>query len=231
LDLLREHGFALEPWALAWARVLPLVLIVPAFGARVLPGPSRVVLGVSLALCLVGPLSQQSTIVGETFLVRFVLELLRGLPTALSVAALLWAAMMAGGLMDDLRGQQVAAAGVFSDAPTPLATLLGLYVAAAFIQLGGAAGAVEALAAAPDPNPVLGAVRSIVNSVQIAVALAAPVLTAVVVFEIAGALVARAASPAHIRPVLDPLRALLILVVLAFSLDGMLELMAGLLAT
>jgi hypothetical protein len=57
------------------------------------------------------------------------------------------------------------------------------------------------------------------------------VLTAVVVFEIAGALVARAASPAHIRPVLDPLRALLILVVLAFSLDGMLELMAGLLAT
>lgn len=231
-DFLREQGLLLVPWGLAWARVLPLVLIVPAFGARVLPAQARIVLGLALALCLVGPLSQQPELESGAFAVRFALELLRGLPIALSVAALLWAAMMAGGLMDDLRGAQAGGPSVFADAPTPLATLLGLFVAAAFIRLGGAASAVEALALAPsEANPLLEAARDIVNAVEMALALAAPVLVAVVVFEVAGALVARAASPAHIRPMLDPLRSLLILVVLAFSLDGMLGLVTRLLAT
>jgi type III secretory pathway component EscT len=232
VEFLRERGVTLVPWGLAWARVLPLVLIVPAFGARVLPAQARIVLGLALSLTLVAPLSQQPELGGGMFAVRFALEMLRGLPIALSVSALLWAAMMAGGVMDDLRGAQASGSSVFADAPTPIATLLGLFVAAAFIRLGGAASAVEALATVPsDTNMMLAAVRDIVAAVEIALALAAPVLVAVVVFEVAGALVARAASPAHIRPMLDPLRSLLILVVLAFSLDGMLGLMTRLLAT
>ena len=48
LDLLIDHlgayGFDLSAWGLAWARVLPTVLIVPAFGLGLFPVSARLVL-------------------------------------------------------------------------------------------------------------------------------------------------------------------------------------------
>lgn len=228
LRALQDRGVTLEPWALAWGRVLPLLLIVPAFGARWLPAPARVVLALAMAVSLIPAMSNAPGYTGQAFGVAFVMALLQGLPLALSTAALLWAAMMAGGLMDELRGGTQQTATVFSDAPTPLATLIGLFAGLSFLQLGGAARAVEALArpASADGVMLLRAVSDLVQAVGIALSLAAPMLAAVIVWEVTAALITRAASPAHMQPAFAPLRSLVVLAVLALSLDTLFELVA-----
>lgn len=237
LVALEGSGLELTAWGLAWARVLPTMLIVPAFGATLLPGAARAVLGLAFAVVLIPSVALETAALGGVASggqlgLRFVLEGLRGLPIALSTAALLWAAMMAGGLIDDLRGATQQSSSVFADAPTGLGTLLGLFVAMAFLNLGGASRVVEALTQAPnlDHPLLLRTVHDLVRAVEVALALAAPVLGAVVVWEVTGALITRAASPAHTLPMLAPLRSLVILGVLAFSLDGMLALLTRLLA-
>jgi hypothetical protein len=60
----------------------------------------------------------------------------------------------------------------------------------------------------------------------VALAIAAPVLAASIVVELASALIARAATPAFIQPLLAPLRSLVLLAVAALALDRMVELLA-----
>ena len=79
-----------------------------------------------------------------------------GLPVALGASALFYAALMAGGLVDDLRGaRETSAMPVFAGATTPLGTLLGLLVAILFLQSGGAARLVGELAATPTGGSAL----------------------------------------------------------------------------
>jgi flagellar biosynthesis protein FliR len=68
---------------------------------------------------------------------------------------------------------------------------------------------------------VLAAVKDLTAGITLAVAIAGPLLAASVVIEVAGALVARAASPAQLHLLLAPLRALGLLVMLALSLERM----------
>jgi hypothetical protein len=63
--------------------------------------------------------------------------------------------------------------------------------------------------------------------VQIAVAVAAPLLAASIVVEVAGALVARAASPAHLHALLAPARSLLLLSATALLLDRIAHVLAA----
>src|SRR6187551_1092177 len=42
----------LSRWALGWARLTPVVVIVPAFGLRAVPGPMRVALALCLAIAI-----------------------------------------------------------------------------------------------------------------------------------------------------------------------------------
>jgi type III secretory pathway component EscT len=74
---------------------------------------------------------------------------------------------------------------------------------------------------------VLAAVSDISAGITLAVALAGPLLAASVVIEVAGALIARAASPAQVHLLLAPLRALTLLFVLAFSFDRMATFLAS----
>jgi len=233
IDALEANGVDLVAWFLAWARVLPSVMIVPALGAAVLPPPARVVLGLSLAVILTPAMTGAAGATveptsGAELLLVFVAELLRGLPAALSVSALLWAAMMAGGLSDDVRGAQ-SNSGVLRDAPTHTATLFGLFVSFVFLRSGGASSLLHLLGSAVnDQSVMLRATADLVQSVNVALALAAPILAAVIAWEVAGALITRAASPAHTQAMLAPLRALVTLGVLAVCLDSMLALMARL---
>jgi len=222
VELLEARSVDLEAWALAWARVLPFVMVVPAFGARLLPGVARVVLGLSLAFVIAPSVTPVATS-GVAWPFALVTEALRGLPVALGAAALMWAASMAGGLADELRGAGQSARLSMLEPETPaLGVLFGLFAALGFISLGGVSRTLEHLLTAPlHESWALGAVRDLVGSAEIAVALAAPVLGLVVVAEVAGALVARSATPAHIRPLLAPLRALFVLFGLALALDGM----------
>ena len=74
-------------------------------------------------------------------------------------------------------------------------------------------------------NPLVDAAVQIASGIEIAVAVAAPIVAAAVVIEVAGALIARAASPAFLQPVLAPLRSVLLLACAALMLDRMAQLL------
>jgi type III secretory pathway component EscT len=229
LEALQAHGIDVLAWALAWARLLPTVLIVPAFGTRMLPASARAVLGLGLSFSLAPALADEVALGERGLVLAFAFELLRGLPFALSSAALLWAVMMAGGLIDDLRGNAGQPPAIFSEAPGPTGTLLGLFACVAFLQLGGGDRVLSALsepAAAASAEPLLAAIRAaalhLVAALGVALGLAAPVLCAVVVWDVGSALIVRAANPAHLQSALSPVRALIVVWVLALSLEGLL---------
>lgn len=210
--------------ALAWARLTPLVVIVPAFGLRAVPGPMRVALALSLALA-VAPALRPALPAGP-WAVRVAAEFVRGLPVAITAAVALWIAVMVGGLIDNLRGSQEASALPNVDADsTPTGALLTLLVAIAFLQGGGAAQAAAAVARAEGIS--IGGLQHLVvtlsSGVGIAVAVATPLVMVTIVVEVANALMARAASPAFLMPTLAPLRTLAVLGATALVLDRIVE--------
>ena len=77
-----------------------------------------------------------------------------------------------------------------------------------------------ALAVRPSDSHFLLTITSdLVSGITIALSLGAPLLAASIVVEIAGALIARSAAPAHVHALLSPLRALGILAVAAIAFD------------
>ena len=86
IDQLDASGIDLLAWGLAWARVIPTVLIVPAFGLRLFPLSARIVLAAALGLAISPALRPR---VGSELLwpVEVLVQLAQGLPVALSAAA------------------------------------------------------------------------------------------------------------------------------------------------
>ena len=224
LDGLGVSSQQWEQWLRAWARLTPLVVLVPAFGLRAAPAPMRAALALSLAVA-VAPVVQP-TAPEAPFPVALAAEFVRGIPLAVVAATTLWIATMAGGLIDNLRSSQEGT-GLpnVETGSTPLGALLSMLVAVAFLQGGGAAQA--ALAIARSEPVTRQAFASLANTlaggVALAAAIAAPVLAVSLVVEVASALLARAATPAFIQPTLAPLRTLAILGVSALLLDRMAE--------
>ncbi len=210
------------------ARSLPAVLIVPAFGARVLPVAARVTLALGLGW-LMAPLLT-ATGAEERLGVYWLLaqDLALGLPTAIASAALLWAATDAGALVSDLRGGSSTRFTLLQSDSPALGGLFGLLAAASFLALGGPERLVSALGSLEPGNGVSllrGAAVQLVAAIQMAVGLGAPMLVAAAVWEICGGLIARAAAPAFIQPALAPLRALVVLAVLALAGEGLVRVM------
>jgi type III secretion protein T len=222
-------GVDLAALGLAWARVSPTVVLVPAFGLRALPVPARGVLGLMLGAAIfpaLGGLAAARS--AEPWPLLVLEEIARGLPVAIAAAVPLWAATMAGGVVDTLRGAQDAlTVPTVEGRATPLGVPLSLLASAIFLATGGPARAVAALAA-PDlgAHPVQSAARDLVGGISLAVAIGGPLLVAAIVVEIGAALVARAATPAQIHMLLSPLRALGILAVMAVVLDRIAAVMA-----
>ncbi len=224
---IEDSGIDLGAWGLAWARVLPSITLVPAFGLRAFAGPARAVLGLALAASIAPALRPIATNV--SWPVALVSELARGLPVAITASVALWAATMAGGAIDDLRGNRDKAGlpNVESGA-TPVGAMMSMLVAIAFLESGGPARIAAALA---DPDldfmgPLEHAAYNLSSGIQLAVAVATPLIVASVVVEVASALVARAANPAWVQPLLAPLRSLALLAVLALVLERMVALLA-----
>jgi type III secretory pathway component EscT len=227
---LERGGASWQQWLLAWARVLPLVTIVPAFGSRLMPAPARAVFGLGLAGLLVPAIAPDVSSQSH-WAIGFIRELFRGLPVALSSGALIWASMMAGGLVDDLRGASQQQSNVFQEARTPLGAFLGLFATGAFLKLGGVESALASLlGGAARQGALAHAAADLVSSLHIAFALCAPVLCVSVVWEVAGALIARAASPAHVQSLLAPLRAMVVLGAFALVLPAVFEFILEVLA-
>jgi type III secretory pathway component EscT len=205
---------------------MPAVVLVPAFGLRALPTAARGVLGLALA-ATVFPALQPAAAGGSEFAwpILALGQMALGLPVAIAAAVPLWAATMAGGVTDALRGAPpsgAASAPTVESGATPLGVPLSLLACSIFLATGGPAKIALALSSAPVVvHPVLSAVRDLTNGISLAVTLAGPLLASAVVIEITGALVARAASPAQLHLLLAPLRALALLVILGLSLERM----------
>lgn len=225
LAVLSRSGVDAAAWLLASARLIPSVLLIPAFGLRALP----VLAQVSFAFILAGSVLPSFAPLGASerpWVLALVGELLRGLPVALGAATTIWAATMAGNLMDELRGAAPDPAVDVTDSPaSPLGILLSLAACVAFLQFGGPARLTEALAApaAWTPSDVRAVVRGLVAGVQLAVLIAAPLLVLSLLLEVFHALLARTTSAALWAAVFAPLRALSLLAIAALLLDRLVE--------
>jgi flagellar biosynthetic protein FliR len=214
-------GIDLAALGLAWARAMPAVSLVPAFGLRAVPAPARAVMGLALAASIFPALTPIAAGSGAPWVVLALAEVARGLPVAIAAAVPLWAATMAGGLADALRGSQETPGGpTVEGRATPLGVLLSLLACAIFLSTGGPARVATALALHPvGAHPLTAAADDVVGGITLAVAVGGPLLAASIVIELAAALIARAASPAQVHALLAPLRALATLAVLALLLE------------
>jgi type III secretory pathway component EscT len=228
LLVLAELGRAgIDPraWLLGAARCLPSVILVPAFGLRALPLPAQLLFAFVLAGAAL-PGIAGNAVADLPWLYALVAEAARGLPLALSAAATVWGASMAGNLVDELRGGAQPAEFPGVDSPSgPLGILLSLAASVAFLELGGPARLAEALAAAPPlASATFGSVaRSLVAGVQLAVLIAAPLLVVALFIEVFRAVLSRATNAALWAALFAPLRALSLLAILALLLDRLLE--------
>jgi type III secretory pathway component EscT len=227
-----DQGLDLRAWGLAWARVAPAVAIVPAFGLRALSTPVRAASALVFSALLLPAVGAQSHSAWP-FPVLLFGELVRGTTIAVAAAVPFWAASMTGGLVDALRGAQDSASlPTVEGKASPLGNLFSLLASCIFLFTGGPARLVTLLAEGGTSRDTVLArvVADLAAGVGMAVALAAPIVAAAVVIEIAGALVARAASPAQLHATLAPVRSVALLAVTALLFDRMASLLAVLLA-
>jgi type III secretory pathway component EscT len=208
---------------LAWARVAPSVALVPGFGLRGAPAPARALFALILAACIFPAVAPADTDLAHASVLSagalpmallLLVETARGLPVAIAASVPLWAATMAGGVADALRGGLLDGSspppveGLESPA-SPLSVALSLLATSFFLATGGPARVLEALALrAPPDHPLAAATQDLVGGITLAVAIGGPLLASAVVVEVAAAMVARAASPAQVHALIAPLRAL-----------------------
>jgi len=226
--LLSTLGVDLRGWALAWARVTPALTVLPAFGLNALPAQTRAALGLALAVSLAPSL--QPLQLTAPFGIALLLEAARGLPVAIAASGALWAAGMAGGLVDNVRGaRETQSLPVIAEDTSPLGALLSLLVALLFLQGGGAARVAAALSSNPSVSRgiVWQIALGLTHAIELALAVAAPVVAVSIVLELANALIARAATPAHVAALLAPLRSIFILSCFALLFERMASLLAS----
>ena len=215
---LSQSGVDMRGWLLAWARVGPTLALVPIFGGAALPAAARAGLGFAMASAIAPALRPVTAAL--PFEIAVTVEAARGLPVAIGAAVLVHTALMVGGVIDDLRGARGSASiPVFEFEHTPVAALFGLLVALALLKSGAPARLVATLAQPTPGVGVLSIVHTLTASVGIALAVAAPIIGIAVVLSVTEALLARAASPAHVKELLAPMRSVALLAVLALALD------------
>jgi flagellar biosynthesis protein FliR len=205
LDAFWEHNENLR-LGLAWARVVPSIVLVPAFGLKSVPIAVRLGLSVVLAVTVL-PMVPPAPFQGGAWLVEALGQFALGVPLAIAAAVPLWAASMAGGLVDTGR----------------FGTLLGMLASAFFLADGGPAHLAEVLVALPPVN----AVENLVAGIRMAVALAAPVVAATVVVNVGAALMERAAWPVSVASVGASLRAVVVLGLLGMVFERVAMAMRG----
>lgn len=225
----QEQGVDLAALGLAWARAMPSVVIVPAFGLKALPQAARAV----IALALAGTIFPALVATPEAdahvpWALALMGQVLAGLPVAVAASVPLWAATMAGGLVDSLRGSQAElSVSVVEGKASPMGVPFSILASCIFLATGGPARIASALATRPlIDHPIVAAAHDLAGGVAIAVSLGGPLLAAALVLEVAGALVAKASAPAQVHALLAPLRALTLLSVMAVVLDRIVAAMA-----
>jgi flagellar biosynthetic protein FliR len=225
--------------ALGGARVLPVIWLVAPLGGPRLPGTVRV--GFALLLALVASPALVAAAGADALaalsVVHFTLllgrEIIVGLCLGLVASAAFRAAEVAGRLGDTLRGANVAEILVptAEERASPLGVLYLLLATIVFLQIGGVPRLVEALLSSYQALPVGGglgelATRHVALVVAAAsakliasgLALAAPVVVALWLTDLALGLVARAAPSVPVYFLGLPLKGLLAIGVVLLGL-------------
>jgi flagellar biosynthetic protein FliR len=221
-----EHG-ALVGWGVAWARVLPTVFIVPAFGLGVLPASLRAAMALALAVGIAPALAPAALASTTAWPALLGAELLRGVPIALAAAVALYAAQVAGGVVDSAgRATRLALRdGPVGSRLTPFSSLFGLGAAIVFLANGSAARLVAALGTEPpfESAHLARVAAELATGIGLGASVGAPVLVAALAADVATGIVARERSFVSVEALFAPLRTLFVLVATAALLDRMLE--------
>jgi type III secretory pathway component EscT len=223
---LGRSGVDPERWLRATLRLVPSVILVPAFGLRALPFPAQLLFAFVLSGATLPVVAGSLPPLDGPWVVAALEELLRGLPVAVSAAAAIWGATMAGNLMDELRGGPAPSDFPLTDSPAgPLGILLSLAASIAFLEFGGPAQLAQTLVSAPPvtASVLADVVHSLIAGVQLAVLIAAPLLVVLLFLEVFHALLTRATRSGLWLSLFAPLRALSVLAIVALLLDRLVE--------
>jgi flagellar biosynthetic protein FliR len=239
-------GFGLpSAWiavALGAARTVPVTWLVSPLGGARMPAPARVAFGLLLAAlaapALAGAAARAGLEHAGAGLLVLVLarELIVGFGLGLVVSFVFRAAETAGRLVDVLRGASLAEVLVptSEERASPAAALYGMLAALVFLELGGVPRLLAALLASYDAVPLAGslapatlraaAILVIVASarlLEVALALAAPVVVALWLTDLALGMVARVAPQVPVYFVGLPAKGLLAVGVVLLGLGAL----------
>lgn len=229
-DELSRNGVNLGAFAIAWARALPTVILVPAFGLRALPWPLRIILGATIAVAIFPTLIPfANSRIDEPWIFLALEEALRGIPIAIATAIPLWAATMAGGAIDTMRGAENAIdAPTVEEGSTQLGIFFSLLASSIFLATGGPARVAMALQTAEFPDhPLIAAAHDLTQGITASVAIAAPILAATIVIDVGLSITNRATSPLSANAITLPARSLGIVVMLALVLERIARVLAA----
>jgi len=207
-------------------RLLPTALLVPAFGLRGTPLQVRASMALVLAFAVAPALAEAPPEPGG-LLVTWAVDLLRGLPLALAAAVPLWAAAMAGGLFDELKGaREDVKLAPLEGAHSPSSVLLSLLAGSFFFAAGGPAAIAKAIVRADlTEDVVTRTVATLAAGSTVALVVAGPLVAAAIVATTASAIVVRAPFSAA-RGAAPSLRAAAMLAFFAVALERVATLLA-----
>ena len=233
---------ALLAVALGAARTVPVTWLVSPLGGAHVPAPARVAFGLLLALLVEPSLDAAAARAGldhaggPLILVVLEREILVGFGVGLVVSFAFRAAEAAGRLVDTLRGASMAEVLVptSDERASPMGALYVLLATLVFFELGGVPRLLEALLASYDAVPLAGAVTPatlraaasvvIVASarlIEVALALAAPVVVALWLTDVALGMIARVAPQVPVYFVGLPAKGLLAVGVVLLGLGAL----------
>lgn len=225
--------------ALGAARTVPVTWLVPALGGPRLPAMARLAFGLMLAALAAPALAPAAAEAGlghagaGLLLLVLVRQVVIGFGLGLIMSFAFRAAEIAGHLVDVLRGASMAEVLVptSEERSSPLGALYGLLATLVFLELGGVPRLCDALVASYRAAPLVGSlaaptlragawvvVASSARLIEAALALAAPVVVALWLTDLALAMIARVAPQVPVYFVGLPAKGLLAIGVVLLGL-------------
>jgi flagellar biosynthesis protein FliR len=216
---------------LVLARVSPLFILAPLFSSKMIPGRVRTVVAVGLAVGLMpvvkhGPIDLDPLAFGGLI----VKEVVVGLSFAYALAAMFAGLQVAGSLLDTLIGFSFGSLvdPVTGNQSTVIAQLYSLFGVAILIAIGGDEWMIQGLARSYDVVPLLatpslealtsGALDAFVGIFRAALEIAAPVVIALVLTDVAFGMVSRTVPQMNVFAVGFPAKIVVGLMIAGVSL-------------
>jgi flagellar biosynthesis protein FliR len=225
-------GQSVTAFFLVLGRVSPLFVLAPLFSAKQIPGQVKGIVGVALAIGLTGIAMHGQSIPTQPLQVAglMVVNILVGLLFAYAIAALMWAVQTAGGFADIVSGFSFGATvdPVNGNPGGTFAELYGLIGVMLFIAIGGDAWMLRGIARTFTLIPLTKAPQlgSLANAAEMsfssiftsALEVAAPVIMALLITDVAFGMVSRVVPQMNVLSVAFPLKVGVSLVVVAATL-------------